>query len=144
MIDTSVSLIAMPAVAVKMPKAFPGIRKEALRDTAHTQAWWQEHIRAMDSRDLEATKRALDDARKKQIEMTKVQARAVFVGVQSIYDQLLALMGIFDILGTDQSDGTSVTSFMEKAGGKRPGCWSHGRPRFVNGFTGKSRSERAA
>ncbi|WP_344607995.1 PEP-utilizing enzyme [Sporichthya brevicatena] len=82
----------LPAVAVKMPKAFAGIRKEALRDTAHTQAWWQEHIRAMDSRDLEATKRALDDARKKQIEMTKVQARAVFVGVQSIYDQLLALI----------------------------------------------------
>jgi transposase len=32
---------------------------------------------------------------------------------------------------TVQCDGTSVTSFLERAGGKRPGCWSHGRRRFV-------------
>jgi transposase len=32
---------------------------------------------------------------------------------------------------TVQCDGTSLTSFLERAGGKRPGCWSHGRRRFV-------------
>jgi transposase len=32
---------------------------------------------------------------------------------------------------TVQCDGTSVTSFLERAGGKRPGCWSHGRRRFA-------------
>jgi transposase len=31
-----------------------------------------------------------------------------------------------------QCDGTSVTSFLERAGGARPGCWSHGRRRLVD------------
>ena len=30
-----------------------------------------------------------------------------------------------------QCDGTSLTNCVEKAGGKRPGCWSHGRRGFV-------------
>jgi transposase len=37
-----------------------------------------------------------------------------------------------DLVRTVQCDGTSVTSFLERAGGKRPGCWSHGRRRFVD------------
>lgn len=41
-----------------------------------------------------------------------------------------------DFLGDDlarnvQCDGTSVTNCIERAGGKRPGCWGHGRRRFV-------------
>jgi transposase len=32
---------------------------------------------------------------------------------------------------TVQCDGTSVTTFLERAGGKRPGCWAHGRRRLV-------------
>lgn len=32
-----------------------------------------------------------------------------------------------DLARTVQCDGTSVTTFLERAGGKRPGCWSHGR-----------------
>ena len=32
---------------------------------------------------------------------------------------------------TVQCDGTSVTTFLERAGGKRPGCWSHARRAFV-------------
>jgi transposase len=36
-----------------------------------------------------------------------------------------------DLARTIQCDGTSVTNCIEKAGGKRPGCWSHGRRRFV-------------
>ena len=30
-----------------------------------------------------------------------------------------------------QCDGTSVTNFLEREGGKRPGCWSHGRRGLV-------------
>lgn len=37
-----------------------------------------------------------------------------------------------DLARTVQCDGTSVTNFIERAGGKRPGCWSHGRRRFVD------------
>jgi transposase len=32
---------------------------------------------------------------------------------------------------TVQCDGTNTTTFIEKEGGQRPGCWSHGRRRFV-------------
>jgi transposase len=36
-----------------------------------------------------------------------------------------------DLCRTVQCDGTSVTTFIERAGGKRPGCMAHGRRRFV-------------
>lgn len=36
-----------------------------------------------------------------------------------------------DVCRTVQCDGTSVTNFIERAGGKRPGCMSHARRRFV-------------
>jgi transposase len=36
-----------------------------------------------------------------------------------------------DLARTVQCDGTSITSFLERTGGKRPGCWSHGRRRLV-------------
>jgi len=85
------------AIARTMPKTFANIRKEALRDTAHTQAWWSAHIKAMPTRDMAQTKAALDDARQEMCAMTAIQARAVFVGVQSIYDQLLALIAKSDI-----------------------------------------------
>lgn len=44
-------------------------------------------------------------------------------------------------LGTDfarkvQCDGTSITSFIERAGGERPGCWSHGRRGFADAARG--------
>jgi transposase len=35
-----------------------------------------------------------------------------------------------------QCDGTNVTSFLERAGGQRPGCWSHGRRRLVEATRG--------
>jgi transposase len=36
-----------------------------------------------------------------------------------------------DLARMVQCDGTSVTTFVERAGGKRPGCWSHGRRRLA-------------
>src|SRR5262249_4701536 len=36
-----------------------------------------------------------------------------------------------DLARTVQCDGTSVTTFIERAGGKRPGCWAHARRRLV-------------
>jgi transposase len=36
-----------------------------------------------------------------------------------------------DLARTVQCDGTSVTAFLERSGGKRPGCWAHGRRRLV-------------
>jgi transposase len=37
-----------------------------------------------------------------------------------------------DLRRTVQCDGTAVTSFLERAGGTRPGCWAHGRRRLVD------------
>jgi transposase len=37
-----------------------------------------------------------------------------------------------DLARTVQCDGTPTLSFLERAGGKRPGCWSHGRRRLVD------------
>ncbi len=36
-----------------------------------------------------------------------------------------------DLARTVQCDGTSITNFLERTGGKRPGCWAHGRRRLV-------------
>ncbi|MHB8533586.1 MAG: IS66 family transposase [Solirubrobacteraceae bacterium] len=37
-----------------------------------------------------------------------------------------------DLARTVQCDGTKTLDFLEKKGGKRPGCWSHGRRGFVD------------
>lgn len=43
-----------------------------------------------------------------------------------------AFLGTDDFSGrTIQCDGTSVTNGIERKGGRRPGCWSHGRRRLV-------------
>jgi hypothetical protein len=36
-----------------------------------------------------------------------------------------------DLARTVQCDGTSIINFIERAGGKRSGCWAHGRRRLV-------------
>jgi transposase len=41
-----------------------------------------------------------------------------------------------DLARTVQCDGTNTLSFVERAGGKRPGCWSHGRRRLVDAARG--------
>jgi transposase len=46
-----------------------------------------------------------------------------------------------DLARTVQCDGTNVTSFLERTGGKRPGCWAHGRRRLVE--ASRSGDERA-
>jgi len=36
-----------------------------------------------------------------------------------------------DLARTVQCDGTSIMTFLERTGGKRPGCWAHARRRLV-------------
>ena len=45
-------------------------------------------------------------------------------------------LGESNLARTVQCDGTSITTFLERAGGKRPGCWSHGRRRLVEAARG--------
>ncbi len=42
-----------------------------------------------------------------------------------------SFLGDNNLARTVQCDGTNITTFIERAGGKRPGCWSHGRRRFA-------------
>jgi transposase len=56
--------------------------------------------------------------------------------VSFVYSPVGDSDSVRDFLGSDlartvQCDGTSITSFLERAGGKRPGCWAHGRRRLV-------------
>ena len=46
-------------------------------------------------------------------------------------DGVKRFLGERNLARTVQCDGTSITTFLERAGGKRPGCWAHGRRRFV-------------
>lgn len=41
-----------------------------------------------------------------------------------------------DLCRTVQCDGTNIITFLERAGGKRPGCWSHGRRGLVEAARG--------
>jgi transposase len=41
-----------------------------------------------------------------------------------------------DLARTVQCDGTSVLSFVERSGGKRPGCWAHARRALVEAAKG--------
>jgi hypothetical protein len=56
--------------------------------------------------------------------------------VTFFYSKIGDSQSVKDFLGEDlcrtvQCDGTSLTSFLERTGGKRPGCWAHGRRRLV-------------
>lgn len=56
--------------------------------------------------------------------------------VAFFYSRSADSQSVKDFLGEDfarsvQCDGTSTTSFIERAGGKRPGCMSHARRKFV-------------
>lgn len=55
---------------------------------------------------------------------------AFFYAVSGDADSVKRFLGD-DLARTVQCDGTTVTSFLERTGGARPGCWSHGRRRFV-------------
>ncbi len=47
-------------------------------------------------------------------------------------DGAASFLGTRDFVGrTVQSDGTPTLNFIERGGGKRPGCWAHGRRRLV-------------
>jgi transposase len=46
-------------------------------------------------------------------------------------DSVKRFLGEGNFARTVQCDGTSVTNFLERAGGTRPGCWAHARRRLV-------------
>jgi transposase len=63
---------------------------------------------------------------------------AFFYSAHGDSDSIRRFLGE-DLARTVQCDGTNVTTFIEKAGGQRPGCWSHGRRRLVEAARGGDR-----
>jgi transposase len=55
---------------------------------------------------------------------------AFFYSLSADSDSVRRFLGE-DLARVVQCDGTNVTTFLERVGGKRPGCWSHGRRRLV-------------
>ncbi|MHB8692222.1 MAG: PEP-utilizing enzyme [Solirubrobacteraceae bacterium] len=108
----------MPVVATRMPVAVALIRRQVIQGTAHIHEWWTQWLARMDDLDVPGTQQALDDARKMLIAMTTIQARGVFVGVQAVYDQLLALI---ERSGIDQT----------AAGGLMAGQGSHAETAII-------------
>lgn len=86
------TLRRLPAVALKMPAAQATVRRDVLRRTAPVKPWWQQWVSRLDTLDLPAARAALDEARSRFTEMLRVQAAGLFIGVQTVYDRLDALV----------------------------------------------------
>lgn len=95
------------AVAVKMPHALATIRRDVLARTAPTKPWWQAWIARVDTLDELGARRCLADGRDRFTEMIRVQAGGVFIAVQSVYDQLLALI---DKAGLDHAQANALVA----------------------------------
>ena len=87
----------LPFVAARMPGALIGIRKDVIARATPTKRWRLDWLARMDSLDLAGAQAALDDSRTKFCEMIVVQAGGVFIGVQSVHDQMLALIKKADL-----------------------------------------------
>ena len=64
--------------------------------------------------------------------------------VSFVYSRSANSQSIKDFLGENwarvvQCDGTNISTFIERAGGNRPGCWGHGRRKFAKAARGGDR-----
>ena len=82
----------VPSVAWNMPYALIRVRKDVIERTKPIKAWWQSWVSRLDRLDDAEARAAFAEAHDVFTEMIRVQAGAVFIGVQSVYDQLLALI----------------------------------------------------
>lgn len=87
----------LPIVVAKMAYTQATIRRDVLRRTAPVLPWWQRSMAELDGLDLDGSRDLLVDAHAQFKEMIRVQAAGLFVAVQSIYDQLLALIARSDL-----------------------------------------------
>jgi pyruvate,water dikinase len=99
------TLERLPFVAAKMPYALATIRRDVMARALPTKDWWTSWLARMDTLDEDGARGALDAARQKFLDMIIVQAGGVFIGVQSVYDQLLALI---DKTGLDHAEANAL------------------------------------
>ncbi|WP_369201062.1 PEP-utilizing enzyme [Streptomyces sp. PU-14G] len=91
------TLRRLPAVAVKLPLAQATIRRDVLRRTAPVKSWWQRWVPRLGTLDLPGSRQALAAAQVRFHEMLHVQAAGLFIGVQTVYDRLAALLARADL-----------------------------------------------
>ena len=82
----------LASVARHMPYALITVRKDVIERTKPIKLWWQNSVRSFDTLDEAQARATFAEAHQVFTEMIRVQAGAVFIGVQSVYDQLLALI----------------------------------------------------
>jgi pyruvate,water dikinase len=82
----------MGHVLAKMPREMVTIRKDVISKCAPIHPWWQSWVSRFDGLDEDGAKAALEEGRDYFYETVRVQAGGVFIGVQGVYDQLLALI----------------------------------------------------
>ncbi|EZQ18701.1 PEP-utilizing protein mobile subunit [Halopseudomonas bauzanensis] len=85
------------AIAAKMPYALATIRWDVLARTGPIKAWWQAWTTRFDSLDETEARIALAEGRDRFFEMIRVQAGGVFIAVQSVHNQLTALIEKSDL-----------------------------------------------
>ncbi|WP_218028500.1 PEP-utilizing enzyme [Nocardia yamanashiensis] len=86
-----------PIVAAKTAYTQATIRRDVLRRTSPVSPWWRHHIARMDERDLDGARLVLAEAHIWFKEMIRLQAAGLFVAIQSVYDQFLALLARSDL-----------------------------------------------
>lgn len=81
-----------PVVAVSLPRAFVGVRRRVL--TAHRDIadWWPSEVARTPTLDLVGARYQFMAARARFEHAMALQAEGMFIGVQPVYDQLLALI----------------------------------------------------
>jgi pyruvate,water dikinase len=86
------TLKRMPVVAFKMPYALATVRRDVLTRIKPIDPWWRSSVANIEAVDLAAAKGLLAETGARFIEMIRVQAGGVFIGVQPPFDQLIALI----------------------------------------------------
>lgn len=85
-------LSRMHHVAYRMPQALVQVGKLVNEMAARTKPWWASWLPRIDTLDLPGAQRALAEGNRQFTDAITIQSLGVFVGVQSVYDQLLALI----------------------------------------------------
>ncbi|WP_205623106.1 PEP-utilizing enzyme [Sciscionella marina] len=81
-----------PIAAVKLPRAFVTVRKRMLRESAEVAPWWAREVERTPRLGLAEARAQFTSARRRFDRAVELQSHGMFIGVQPVYDQLLALI----------------------------------------------------
>jgi pyruvate,water dikinase len=100
-------LSRLPAIARRLPVQMVNIKRDVIRGTAPSKAWYARQLQLVPTLDLAGTQRLLIDAYEQFVRMVSFQARGFFIGVQGLYDQLQTLIAAADL---DEATANAIMS----------------------------------